>query len=81
MTAEDLLDKVKLDGKVLKHGELYGEGNFAEIRESVTKNATQIGDKQFKLTDGTTVTFYDLTKSGPSMQINTGETIYKIRLK
>jgi RHS repeat-associated protein len=81
-TAEDLLNRVELDGKVLKHGEFQGEGNNAEIRSAVTKDATPTGKEgQYKLTDGTTVTFYDLTKSGPSMQINTGETIYKIRLK
>src|SRR6185312_8556821 len=83
-SAEDILNDVKLDGKVLKNGELQGEieGNPADIESSVAKDATQVGKGQYKLNDGTTVKFYQSTKGGgQSMQINTGDVIYKVRIK
>jgi RHS repeat-associated protein len=83
-SADDLLNNVKLDGKVLKNGELQGEmeGNAADIESSVAKDATQVGKGQYKLNDGTTVKFYQSTKGGgESMQINTGDVIYKVRIK
>jgi RHS repeat-associated protein len=83
-SADDLLNNVKLDGKVLKNGELQGEmeGNAADIESSVAKDATQVTKGSYKLNDGTRVTFYGSTKGGgPSMQINTGDVIYKVRIK
>jgi RHS repeat-associated protein len=82
-TADDLLNNVKLDGKILKNGELQGEieGNAADIESSVAKDATQVASRGYKLNDGTRVTFYESRNSGPSMQINTGDVIYKIRIK
>jgi hypothetical protein len=82
--AEDILNDVKLDGKILKNGEVHGEveGDAAEIEGNIAKDATQVDKGQYKLSDGSTVKFYQSTKGGgQSMQINTGEKIYKIRIK
>ena len=57
------------------------EGDASKIESSVAKNATKIGDRQYMLNDGTMVTFHDKTRRGPSMQINTGQAIYKVRIK
>ena len=83
-SSQDLLNNVKLDGKVLKNGEIQGEieGDAGEIESSVAKDATQVEKGQYKLNDGTTVKFYQSTKGGgSSMQINTGGSIYKVRIK
>lgn len=82
--ADDLLNEVTLDGKVLKNGELQGEmeGTSADVEANIAKDATQTGKGQYQLNDGTTVKFYESTKGGgSSMQINTGDAIYKVRFK
>lgn len=82
--AVDILDDVDWDGKQLKHGEFQGElkGDANEIEMNVAKDATQTGKGQYKLSDGTMVQFYQSTKGGgQSMQVNTGDLIYKIRIK
>jgi RHS repeat-associated protein len=82
--AVDILDDVELDGKELKNGELHGEieGDADEIEMNVARDATQTGKGQYKLPDGTDVKFYQSTKGGgQSMQVNTGDVIYKIRIK
>ncbi len=80
----DVLNNVKLDGNVLKHGELHGEieGDIAAIEGNIAKDATPLGLRLYQLKDGTYIKFYESTlDNGTTMQINTGEIIYKIRIK
>jgi RHS repeat-associated protein len=82
--AVDILDNVELDGKELKNGELQGvmKGDADEIEMNVAKDATQTGKGLYRLSDGTIIKFYQSTKgSGRSMQVNTEDVIYKIRIK
>jgi RHS repeat-associated protein len=82
--AAELLDDVELDGNELKHGEFHGEieADRDELEMDVSRNATQTGKGQYKLPDGTEVKFYQSTKgSGQSMSVNTGDAIFKIRIK
>lgn len=67
----------------LKGGVLQGtiKGNIDDIFNSLSKGAKQIEHNRFELPDGTIITKYTLSTTGtPTIGINQGEQLYKIRV-
>ncbi|PWU02602.1 MAG: hypothetical protein C5B52_05120 [Bacteroidetes bacterium] len=84
-SAEDLmgqLEDLKFEEGMLKHGEVHGEAtaDYAALETQVSQNATEVGQSLYKLSDGTFVKFYKSFANGESIQINTGDVIYKLRI-
>jgi RHS repeat-associated protein len=80
----DALIKKAEDISVRKNGEIQGfvQGDAQAIFQDLTKGAQHIRGNLYKLPDGTLINYHNSTSTGtPTIDINRGGVIYKIRIK
>ena len=80
----DALINSASDTSVRQHGETQGfvQGDAQTIFQDLTKGAQHIRDNLYKLPDGTYINYHSSTVNGlPTIDINKGGHIYKIRVK
>jgi RHS repeat-associated protein len=80
-TVDDLIAAGTKMPKVKGGKQLSVSGNIDKIFNSLSQGATKINPNQIKLADGTLVTRYGATSGSPTLQINRGGQITKIRIE
>lgn len=81
-TATDLIDSVSTWQRVKGGQQGYVVGDSDAIFTQITRGANQVGNGVFRTADGTYIQMSPSTRTGiDSIRINTGQSIYKIRVE